>query len=362
MEQQPTNISPLIAAEALLPTNEERLPLGEYSRFVRNELAEKVAEMDASNQYEQNEMLKALQVYTESLLQNISEDEIRQLLAKENIRNRRIALLDLYLLQQVIDRYEYHQSKVNDEKPASNLEKILKRLANREGFDPQKMPWSLTGKDYPIEDPRFMFIDESVRQSEWVLLVMQYLLENRFSSAANDLVVIAGDIRRGVSQDMVTQQLQKVLETLAPIQDLMKLYQLIPVPNFDKFLTRYYPSGAFAVDIYVVEALTGNAQTAKSARVKMIKLLQDLRGEIDPDMIRNMEYALAIGMPIASMEEANRYPGSIDLLAACAKRVNLFLASHLAAAKHHTHGGDEELKTRPSFDPNNNAWNSMRPL
>src|SRR5579872_2086843 len=96
------------------------------------------------------------------LLEMISDDAIERVLDATNSHERRVALLDLFLLQQIVSMHVENEEYVKQADPLTPLEFLRKRLADIDGFDWHLMPWTLTGKDYPIGDIRRMAIDSDV--------------------------------------------------------------------------------------------------------------------------------------------------------------------------------------------------------
>lgn len=211
--------------ENILPYLEVR-PLGDFSNFIVENLGsynQQIIALEENNDPQLPQARTALFDTLERLLAAVPESSFMDLEIPEQIRNRRIGLIDLLFAIRSLDRvYQNvpdYKVRMND----SILYQRAKRLADIEHRLPM-LQWSDTAIYYPFDDPRSFFGPGSDRNQEIELYITNGGADSIFKA------IVQGDY-----SSPSLEQLTRILQDLTIAEHAMQtLVQKRIVGHFDR--------------------------------------------------------------------------------------------------------------------------------
>lgn len=330
------------------PWPEERIrPLDHFSDFVCSKLGQRNDQIRAGS-LDPDVLFRE----SEDLMSIISTDRIAVLQLPENIRTRRVALLDLVWAERSLDVAYNRSAEYKARKRHARVFKLARILAGIERRHPV-LSWSDIAIYYPSRDPRSFLGPGSLRDQEILMYRMQGSIERVFKSVIETSQVITRPVDLKQKVDDLDYALKAMIH-MNKFRDVGQFYKIDPFLGANGSY-RGHATGAFSVWSLVLGVLLADNAHLRS---RIIDPANRMAYDRDADsyvmQIVNDEFVTLPAAVAAQAAIAGNEREEISMLLDAARtKFTLFLHSHRGAIKRHAAASFAD--SAPSFPSMTNS-------
>jgi hypothetical protein len=292
----------------------------------------------------------------EDLISSITPYQIAGLEAPENVRARRVALLDLVWVERSLDVAYNHSPEYKAKKQYARVFGLARTLASIERRHPV-LSWSDIAIHHPSADPRSFLAPSALRDQEILMYRIQGAIERTFKSIieTSQGATCPADLAEQVDD---LDYVLKAMMHLNKVRTIGQFYKLDPFlgPNSEY---RGHGTGAFSIWTFVLGVLLVDNAHLRARITDPVNWMAYDRDadlyikQIAEDAFMTLPATVAAQTAIAENEKEE----IIALLDAARTKFTLFLHSHRGAMKRHAPGSFTD--SAPSF-PSMTNWQAIK--